>query len=66
VKLSVTIDGKFVKSSTSKDSKWNMDKTGASLFCDNNREVGDIDISGLYFWNKALTDEQIAVMGAIE
>ena len=60
----VYINGKFVKSSTSKDSKWNMDKTGAFLFCDNNREVGDIDISGLYFWNKALTDEQIAIMGA--
>ncbi len=62
----VYINGEYIKSSTSSNNIWLMDKTGAYLFCDNNGEINDLDIKGLYFWNKALTDEQIAAMGTIE
>ncbi len=29
-------------------------------------ETADTDIAGIYFWNKALTAEQMAILGNIE
>ncbi|MBR2607426.1 MAG: metallophosphoesterase [Bacteroidaceae bacterium] len=64
---SVYINGKLVNTSTSTNSdRWVMNKSSAYLFCDNDGEVADIDIAGIYFWNKAFTNEQIATMGTIE
>ncbi len=63
---SVYIDGTLVKTSTStNNNRWFMDKSGAYLFCDNDGETADTDIAGIYFWNKALTAEQIGYYGCI-
>ena len=64
---STYINGKhYVTSNTTHNNTWVMDKSGAYIFCDNDGETNDLDIKGLYFWNKTLTNEQIAAMGAIE
>ena len=64
---STYINGKhYVTSTTTHNNTWVMDKSGAYIFCDNDGEINDLDIKGLYFWNKAFTTEQVATMGAIE
>lgn len=64
---STYINGKhYVTSTTTHSNTWVMDKSGAYIFCDNDGETADLDIKGFYFWNKALTTEQVAIMGAIE
>ncbi len=64
---STYINGKhYVTSTTTHGTTWMIDKSGAYIFCDNDGEINDIDIKGLYFWNKAFTAEQVAIMGTIE
>ncbi len=64
---STYINGKLLKiSTTTHGNTWVMDKTGAYIFCDNDGETANLDIKGLYFWNKVLTNDQMTIMGVIE
>jgi hypothetical protein len=59
-------NGELIRSATTSDDRWTMDKTGAFLFCDNDGETGTFDIAELDFWNFALSASQVARIGIIK
>lgn len=63
--VTIYLDGKQVAKSTSaNDMHWQM-STGALFFADNDGEEQLIETSEIRFWDKALTNGQVAKLGAV-
>ena len=61
------IDGEeLLKGSGVAENRYVISEEGAYLFCDNDGEMGDVDVAGLRFWNVALSSEQIKQLEAEE
>lgn len=65
--VSTYINGTHVGSAQNTfEDAWFINKEGAYLFCDESGETTDVEIAGISFWKKSLTNEQVFSLGSAE
>ena len=63
--VKVYVNGDLLITTASQD-RWKIGPWGFYLFCDEDGEKVDTYVSGVTFWETALTDEQVSALGGIE
>lgn len=58
------LDGQLLNDAA--NTRWNLAADGALLFADDDGEVQDVEVAEIAYWDKALTENQIAKLGLIQ
>ena len=65
--ISTYLDGLHVRTATNvNNGSWTLDKNGVFFFLDNDGESTDVEVAGLQFWKKALTEVEVAQMSGVK
>lgn len=62
--LYLYLDGKMLNDAT--NTRWNLNQDGVLFFADDDGEVVDVEVAEMAYWDKALTENQIAKLGLVK
>ena len=66
-KPKIYVDASLVRAeAATANNRWGLQAVSTWLFSDNTTEDGNIEVSGLSYWNVALTDIQVSNLGVVE
>ena len=64
-RVCVFVDGEKIIEKETADLRWELDPWGFYLFCDEDGEMTDTEVSEVAFWEKALSDNQVRSLSGL-
>ena len=65
-RICVYVDGEKVLDKNNSDGRWEIDPWGFYLFCDDDGEMTDTEVSEVAFWEKGLSENQVRKLCGLE
>ena len=65
-RICVFVDGEKVIEKLTTDARWEIDPWGFYLFCDEDGEMTDTEVSEIAYWEKPLSDNQVRSLSGLD
>ncbi len=65
-RICVYVNGEKVLDKNNSDARWELDPWGLYLFCDDDGEMTDTEVSEVAFWERGLSDNQVRKLCGLE